>query len=117
MFVCLVINNISGRCIEQYHYQESNDGHSLSRLGLLFSARCASEHLRKDLKIIRKKFFLKIVLDLNGKIFITEMLECGTKMMSILLLLRKHSRIAPPSVSITDSNIELILECFKGTSW
>ena len=106
MFVCPVINNISGRCIEQYHHQESNDGHFLSRLGLFFAARCASEHLRKDLrkdlKIIRKKFFLKIVLDLNGKIFITEMLECGTKMMSILLLLRKHSRIAPPSVLNTD---------------
>ena len=41
-----------------------------------------------------KKFSSKIVLDSNGKIFIMEMLECGIKMMLILLLLRKHSRIA-----------------------
>ena len=91
--------NILGRCFEQYHHQESNDGHSLSRLGLFFFARCDIEHQPKNrnilfLKIIRKKFSLKIALDSNGKIFIMEMLECGTKMMLILLLLRKHSRIA-----------------------
>ena len=67
MFVCLVINNISGRCIEQYHHQESNDGHSLSRLGLLFFARCVSEHLRKDLKNNPKKVFLEDCLGLEWK--------------------------------------------------
>ena len=45
-------------------------------------------------KVIRKKFSWKIVLDSNGKIFIMETLECGTKMMLILLVLRKHSKIA-----------------------
>ena len=64
--------NILGRCFEQYHHQESNDGHSLSRLGLFFFARCDIEHQPKNrnilfLKIIRKKVFLEDCLGFEWK--------------------------------------------------